>query len=38
MLGLAPAMLRLNQDVNHFPNSFELARKHLVAKYLQRLR
>ena len=38
MLGNAPVVLRPNQRVNHFPNSFELTRKDLMAKNLQRLR
>lgn len=38
MLGNAPVVLRPTQRVNHFPNSFELTRKDLMAKNLQRLR
>jgi tubulin polyglutamylase TTLL9 len=38
MLGAAPLALRAHQRVNHFPNSFELTRKDLMAKNLQRLR
>ena len=38
MLGPHPIVLRPNQRINHFPNSFELTRKDLMAKNLQRLR
>lgn len=38
MLGNAPIVLRPTQRVNHFPNSFELTRKDLMAKNLQRLK
>lgn len=37
MLGSNPVVLRPNQRVNHFPNSFELTRKDLMAKNLLRL-
>ena len=37
MLGSSPVVLRTNQRVNHFPNSFELTRKDLMAKNLMRL-
>jgi tubulin polyglutamylase TTLL9 len=38
MLGVEPITLKPHQRVNHFPNSFELTRKDLMAKNLQRLR
>lgn len=38
MLGPQPIVLRPDQRINHFPNSFELTRKDLMAKNLQRLR
>jgi len=37
MLGTSPVVLRPSQRVNHFPNSFELTRKDLMAKNLMRL-
>lgn len=37
MLGPSPIVLRANQRVNHFPNSFELTRKDLMAKNLMKL-
>lgn len=37
MLGATPVVLRPNQRVNHFPNSFELTRKDLMAKNLMKL-
>ena len=38
MLGPQPIVLRPEQRINHFPNSFELTRKDLMAKNLERLR
>jgi tubulin polyglutamylase TTLL9 len=38
MLGQGTLVLRPSQRVNHFPNSFELTRKDLMAKNLQRLK
>ena len=37
MLGATPLTLKNNQRVNHFPNSFELTRKDLMAKNLMKL-
>lgn len=37
MLGATPVVLTPNQRVNHFPNSFELTRKDLMAKNLMKL-